>query len=226
MEGRFVKSGSRYQFNINRIEQKYCNGPNRREMAIETLQRNFGEACISSPVVEAKNKTDKAICKRLNQIFEDEYGKRMRLDIGHNVGLDDCGTDRNSTKCLSWEERFASVCRDASKNIPVSHKVPNITNLLTDSVKEESYEPGHDEQIQQPIILTGQFNPFLVQDLDDEERLSLAKNEAFLDAWFRNVEVYWRNSNFARDHSFRWRSAFSAQRHMHRNLGYIDLSIR
>lgn len=77
LEGQFAKSGSRYLFNIDRIAEKYCNASNRRELALETLQRNFGDGCISSPVVELKDESNRAICQRLNEVMFDYVSVRI-----------------------------------------------------------------------------------------------------------------------------------------------------
>lgn len=68
LQAGFQKSGSRYLFNVDRISEKYCSGSQNRELALETLQRNFGEACISSPVLELGNEIDRAACRRLNEV--------------------------------------------------------------------------------------------------------------------------------------------------------------
>lgn len=71
LEDQFAKSGSRYQFNLDIIAERYCNASNRREIAYQTLQRKFGDACISSPVVELKDESNTTVCERLNKVSFD-----------------------------------------------------------------------------------------------------------------------------------------------------------
>ncbi|EJD74624.1 hypothetical protein, variant [Loa loa] len=140
LENQFAKSRSRYQFNIDRIAEKYCNASNKRELALETLQRDFGNSYISSPVVELEDESNIAICERLNEDFEMEYGKRICLDGGGNVRQ--CvpasgGEHKNCSSNMMWGEQFAAVGKYNSDCITLR---ANIANMLTNSVEEESYE--------------------------------------------------------------------------------------
>lgn len=68
LEDHFAKARSRYEFNLDLIAERYCNASNSRETAIEALQRGFGQACISTPIVELKSGSNAAICEDLNKV--------------------------------------------------------------------------------------------------------------------------------------------------------------
>ncbi|EJW83711.1 hypothetical protein WUBG_05377 [Wuchereria bancrofti] len=246
LEGQFKKSGSRYQFNIDRIAEKYCNASNSREMAVEALQRDFGDACISSPVVELKNKNNRTICESLNEDFEMEYGKRMCLG-------DDVNTRRSVPVSrrkfdMEWGGKFATIGEYLSE---VS-KRSKIANMVTDSVEEQPYCPrtkrlrgdgfinnGFIDVITSPVkegaVEIHMNNELTMPTLENnapslpssnEERFTIADNETFLNAWFRNAESHRVSANFTEDHSLRRRAMLNAQRNAHLNHAYMNMSDR
>ncbi|VDN19229.1 unnamed protein product [Gongylonema pulchrum] len=77
----FRKASSRYMFNLARICAKYCGPSADRRIALRALQRNLGEAHISSPVLYLPNERDRAACQRLNELFEAEYTERSSKSL-------------------------------------------------------------------------------------------------------------------------------------------------
>ncbi|OZC08195.1 hypothetical protein X798_04811 [Onchocerca flexuosa] len=235
LESQFLKSKSRYQFNIDRIAEKYC-GSNKRDLALEALQRNFGEACISSPIIGLKDKSYKAICRHLNKVrnlrrnLKDLYIRILVIEIRAKV-------------LLKITENLEAI--------PVFNSTtpPNIVSMLTDSVKEEKYRlevkrlrvgpsscrvidvitsPIKEGPVEIHYELCTMANSALdlydAQSSSNMERFTITKNGKFLEAWFSNAQRYWTNTNFVRDHSLRWRTAYNARRNTHHNLGYVNMS--
>ncbi|KAK6109863.1 hypothetical protein QQG55_37670 [Brugia pahangi] len=243
LEDQFKKSGSRYQFNIDRIAEKYCNASNSREMAVEALQRDFGDACISSPVVELKNKNNRTVCESLNEDFEMEYGKRMCLG-------DDVNTRRSvpvGRRKSDMEKggKFAAIgeyLSDVSKR-------STIANMVTDSVEEQPYysqtkslredgliNNGFIDVITSPVkegaVEIRMNNELTMPTLENNvpslpsssNRFTIAENETFLNAWFRNAESHKISTNFTEDHNLRRRAMLNAQRNAYFNYTYMNMT--
>lgn len=68
LDAQMMRSLSKYQSNIDHIAEKYCNAPNRRELALQTLQRDFGQSSTLLPAVDSENENYKLVCQRLNEV--------------------------------------------------------------------------------------------------------------------------------------------------------------
>uniref|UniRef100_A0A8R1Y2V4 Uncharacterized protein n=1 Tax=Onchocerca volvulus TaxID=6282 RepID=A0A8R1Y2V4_ONCVO len=223
LESQFWKSRSRYQFNIDRIAEKYC-GSNKRDLALEALQRNFGEACISSPVVGLKDKSYKAICRHLNK-FNNTAPPNIVNMLTNSVKEEKYRSEVKRLRVGPVSCRVIDVITSPVKEGPVEIHVlilsalENYSNnilLCLNFFKNKKYE------------LHAMANSVLdlcnAQSSSSMERFTVTKNGKFLEAWFNNAERYWTNTNFVRDHSLRWRAAYNARRNIHHNLGYVNMS--
>ncbi|KAM3726786.1 eEF1A lysine and N-terminal methyltransferase [Dirofilaria immitis] len=234
LEEHFSKSGSRYQFNIDRIAEKYC-GSNKRDLALEALQRDFGEASISSPVVELKDKSHEAICRRLNEEFEKDFEKRIHSNTGNRNAKQSTSSSNRELRSFSCSMLRGKPSASVSKYTINSTGYPNIANMLTNSAKGKEYRPGVKRLRAGPIsshvidVITSSvkegpveidydlptmtnntLNPCDMQSSSNIEQLNIPKNGKFLEAWFSNEEGYWAGTNFARNRSLRWPTAFNA----------------
>ncbi|VDP12006.1 unnamed protein product [Onchocerca flexuosa] len=193
LESQFLKSKSRYQFNIDRIAEKYC-GSNKRDLALEALQRNFGEACISSPIIGLKDKSYKAICRHLNKV------RILVIEIRAKV-------------LLKITENLEAI---PVKRLRVGPSSCRVIDVITSPIKEGPYELC--------TMANSALDLYDAQSSSNMERFTITKNGKFLEAWFSNAQRYWTNTNFVRDHSLRWRTAYNARRNTHHNLGYVNMS--
>ncbi|CAG9535679.1 unnamed protein product [Cercopithifilaria johnstoni] len=248
-EDQYMMAWSRYQFNLDRIAERYCNASNRRELAYEALERDFGDASISSPVVELKDGSNTEVCERLNEDFENEYGKRILLKIingNRNAGrsISDDEELRNYYSNHLFDGQFDCIGKYASEFIERVNNGSMMTNCIEEgpyggkAKKPRKNGPTYDrviDMITSPVKegpikirtnnkLTKSKNSAGEQSSSDEGQLTRARDETFLHSWFYELGQYCARANFIQDRSFRSRAAHNARRSAYRNLGYVNMA--
>ncbi|VDK84377.1 unnamed protein product [Litomosoides sigmodontis] len=242
LEGRFAKAWSRYEFNLDLIAERYCNAQNRHQTAIEALQRGFGQACISTPIVELKSGNNAAICENLNKDFEKKYDERKSTgNRGAKRGVIKINRKfRNHYGDVPWKKQCRAIGKYNSK-IAIDRR--NIANMMTNSMVEESYEgnvkkfradePAYNRSIDviTSPVKEGPFDNRMNEQLamhasendqPSDENEFILPEKSFLQTWFRDMVDYCVHAGFVEDRSFRSRAAYSARRSARRSLGYID----